>query len=196
MPRSKEQNAVLRDERKQKILSEALRLFAIRGFDNVTIDDITKACECSHGLFYHYFRNRNDVLKAVLKWRDETYPEYVMPIHEALALEGIRGLKLIADYCIKISKAPIEMLYFSRLTSISRYASKQAPKKLFNEDVFASICTLINQAMQREEIRKGKVEEIALLFFDFVSGATYRRLYERDNIDVSLSSETIMRIFR
>ena len=42
MPRSEEQNKALRDYRRGKILDRALKLFAIKGIDEVTVDDIMK----------------------------------------------------------------------------------------------------------------------------------------------------------
>jgi AcrR family transcriptional regulator len=43
MPRSEAQNEVIRDKRRKKILDKSLFLFAIQGFDDITVDDITIA---------------------------------------------------------------------------------------------------------------------------------------------------------
>ena len=40
MPRTPQQNALIRDKRRTKILLKTLKLFAINGFDEVTIDAI------------------------------------------------------------------------------------------------------------------------------------------------------------
>ena len=34
-----------------------------KGYDNATVDDIVKKAKCSHGLFYHYFKNKKEIFK-------------------------------------------------------------------------------------------------------------------------------------
>ena len=51
MPRTPEQNRIVKDKRKAKITDKALKLFAEVGYNNISVDQITKAVRCSHGLF-------------------------------------------------------------------------------------------------------------------------------------------------
>ena len=123
MPRSEEQNKALRDYRRGKILDRALTLFAIKGFDDVTVDDITLSTNCAHGLFYHYFRSKEDVFNALVKIKEEKYKDYLIPQDAASAAGGIKGLKMLADYCEKIISGPDEVAYFCRISTI-RHADK------------------------------------------------------------------------
>ena len=54
------------DARRDELLLTALRLFAEHGVDGTTIEDISKAMGTAHGLVYHYFASKNDLLLAVL----------------------------------------------------------------------------------------------------------------------------------
>jgi AcrR family transcriptional regulator len=45
----------------------ALRVFAERGFEGTTIADIAAATGTAHGLVYHYFASKNELLLAVLE---------------------------------------------------------------------------------------------------------------------------------
>jgi AcrR family transcriptional regulator len=45
----------------------ALRLFAERGFRGTTIADIAAATGTAHGLVYHYFRSKDELLAAILE---------------------------------------------------------------------------------------------------------------------------------
>jgi len=66
MPKTQEQNEIIKNKRRSDIVQTGLKLFAVKGYDNVTINDITLATGCSHGLFYHYFLSKADLLKVII----------------------------------------------------------------------------------------------------------------------------------
>lgn len=53
-------------ERRVLILEEALRLFASRHFSVVTVRDIALVCDINVGLLYHYFENKDDLVRRAL----------------------------------------------------------------------------------------------------------------------------------
>ncbi|WP_324254047.1 TetR/AcrR family transcriptional regulator [Paenibacillus sp. 1001270B_150601_E10] len=57
---------MLRESRKQdlkeKIFLESIRLFAVKGMDHVSVSEITKACGVAKGTFYNYFPTKESVL--------------------------------------------------------------------------------------------------------------------------------------
>ena len=62
MPRTSFQNRAIKEQRSQEILDSALLLFSTKGFDKVSIDMIADDCHISHGLFYHYFASKDEIL--------------------------------------------------------------------------------------------------------------------------------------
>ena len=54
------------DQRRSELIDAALRLFAERGFQATTIADIATATGTAHGLVYHYFGSKDELLAAVL----------------------------------------------------------------------------------------------------------------------------------
>ena len=54
------------DWRREQLLEVALRLFAQRGFDATTIADIASEAGIAHGLVYHYFASKDELLSAIL----------------------------------------------------------------------------------------------------------------------------------
>ncbi|BCH34439.1 TetR family transcriptional regulator [Mesorhizobium sp. L-8-10] len=98
-------------ENKRTILEAAGRLFRERGFDAVTVTDVMKAAGLTHGGFYGYFKNKDDLIARTLaELQGETEPpsvdlatlaeQYLSPEHRdnfacgcpvaALASETIR----------------------------------------------------------------------------------------------------------
>jgi AcrR family transcriptional regulator len=55
------------DRRREQLLATGLRLFAERGFRATTIADIAEATGTAHGLVYHYFSSKDDLLTAILE---------------------------------------------------------------------------------------------------------------------------------
>lgn len=55
------------DRRRTELLDAALRLFAEQGFHATTIADIAAATGTAHGLVYHYFRSKDELLSEILE---------------------------------------------------------------------------------------------------------------------------------
>jgi len=55
------------EERQVQIVEAAAKLFAEKGFDGTSIDDIAEACGVAAGLIYHYFDSKADILKALIE---------------------------------------------------------------------------------------------------------------------------------
>ena len=51
---------------KEKLMIEALELFAARGFDAVGIQDIVKNCNVTKPTLYHHFKNKLGLLESIL----------------------------------------------------------------------------------------------------------------------------------
>ena len=54
------------DRRRSELVDAALRLFAEQGYRGTTIADIAAATGTAHGLVYHYFRSKEELLAAIL----------------------------------------------------------------------------------------------------------------------------------
>lgn len=71
MPRTKEQNQKILDARKQDIINCAISLLAYNNYNEVSIDEIASKLKMSHGLFYHYFKNKIDLISTILVYAEK-----------------------------------------------------------------------------------------------------------------------------
>jgi AcrR family transcriptional regulator len=65
-PKTKDQFEQIREESREKILNAALKLFGTKGYDHSTIADVMKLAGVSKGLLYHYFANKEDLVKQLV----------------------------------------------------------------------------------------------------------------------------------
>jgi TetR/AcrR family transcriptional regulator, fatty acid metabolism regulator protein len=59
-----ERNTAVEDKRRQ-LLDAAVRVFARKGYHASRVGDIAEEAGVAHGLLYHYFKSKDDVLEAV-----------------------------------------------------------------------------------------------------------------------------------
>lgn len=55
------------EDRREQIVEAALRVFAQKGFDKATNKDIAQEAGITAGLIYHYFKSKEELLKAALE---------------------------------------------------------------------------------------------------------------------------------
>ena len=176
MPRSEAQNEVIRDKRRKKILDKSLFLFAIQGFDDITVDDITNESNCSHGLFYHYFDGKEDIYSAI--WEiGNRLPNYRAPLEEAKKAGGMTGLHMISRHAASLVDAPREAVALTRCLAIEGFATSTAKLPIPKFDVYEMIVQLVKEAQKSGDVDNKKDPRfIATIFLDAVSGLTYRIL--------------------
>lgn len=89
-PRTKQQFEYIRKTRRDKILSVALELFSQNGYDGTSVSKIAEKANISKGLMYNYFKNKEELLEAVV-------------------MEGFNKIAEI-DYGMKEGEKPLEKL--------------------------------------------------------------------------------------
>jgi AcrR family transcriptional regulator len=85
-----------------KLFRCALLLFAQRGFQNVTVEDITEAADVGKGTFFNYFKSKDHVLSVMAEIQ-------LGKVREAMeaAKAGKRPVRAIVhDLFLKISEEP------------------------------------------------------------------------------------------
>ncbi|ANE48358.1 hypothetical protein SY83_21070 [Paenibacillus swuensis] len=81
----KEQTEQIREERKDQILRAALQVFAEYGIEGTKMSMIAKAAGLSHGLIYHYFESKEEVLTECFLWATDGAEQMIEEIHSSSA---------------------------------------------------------------------------------------------------------------
>jgi AcrR family transcriptional regulator len=99
MPRTTEQNKLLREQTSKKILEAALEQFAKKGFHGTSMNDIAKAAGVSKGLAYNYFQSKKHLLEALLNLFNEMSAEFEQVIENSN--DPYEKIKLLINYSFK-----------------------------------------------------------------------------------------------
>ena len=116
-----DRNKQRRGEVTQKhILDTALKLFAQKGYDRVTVDEICKKSGTSKGSFYQHFSAKSDIFFMKFLEADDYYAKVMeslpgdLDVYEKISVFFEKALRFLND---KMGKDLMKVMYSSALTS-------------------------------------------------------------------------------
>lgn len=144
-PRTDLQNLEIREQKKELILSTALKLFSQNGYLGTSMQSISKEAGVSKGNLYNYFESKEVLLEGVLGEGFMQFNDLLSSNHKVLETESDFELAIRSNFEIIKSNTTYWKVYFSLLTqpqSQSLFQKIFAPfleeyMKLF-EDYFKS----------------------------------------------------------
>ncbi len=86
--------SIAQEEKRRRILDAAVRVFARDGFHTSRVGDIAEEAGVAHGLLYHYFSSKDEVLLTVFSenWSDLLVRFEAVEASDEPADEKLRGL--------------------------------------------------------------------------------------------------------
>jgi AcrR family transcriptional regulator len=72
MLRTLTERSIAQEDKRRLILDAAVRVFAQKGYHTSRVGDIAEEAGVAHGLLYHYFRSKEELLETIFRetWRD------------------------------------------------------------------------------------------------------------------------------
>lgn len=104
---------------KEQIFNTSIQLFAKKGYDNVSINEICKEVGVSVGAFYHHFNGKEDIIVESYKEFDKTIEDFAGEIpNNVKAVDKLLELiKYQIEYAEKRGLDIIRQIYKSQLYS-------------------------------------------------------------------------------
>ncbi len=193
MPRTFEQNKIIKIQRKKEVCASAIRLFAAKGFENVSVDEITRSAGCSHGLFYRYYRNQSDVFLSIERdIMNRENGKYLIRFKDFAKEGGIAGLNDFLKTFSTIAQGEEDVLYYYATLARNDFELSSVPSAYYGPEDRIIFQELIKEAMDAGTIRKGDPLEVANLCYDIISGGLMRKVHAKGN---PVSLETLKRVF-
>lgn len=157
-------------ETREKIFDTAFKLITAKGFDNVTVEEIAKESGVAKGLFYHYFKSKDDIVIETYMLIDKSYSEfYSEHAPQCTTIEKILLTVIFqARYATKLGIDFVRQIYKSQLYAGTEFF-------ISNERPFYSILRDAVRAGQSEGIirRDVSAEQLANIVLSCGRGILY-----------------------
>jgi AcrR family transcriptional regulator len=142
----------------RKLLEAGMIEFEERGFNGVRVDDVVKRAGISHGTFYLYFANKEDLFKALL--RDTLHDMGIVAGDFPVVTSDGTGLRLLREWVRKFSAS-----YALHGTVLRTLSSANAPGEVFADalQLFFGITEAMTTGMTAAAIAAGHHQENAEL---------------------------------
>lgn len=176
MPRSEEQNKILRDERREEILAHAMHVFAKNGYSATKINDVAKEASLSPGLIYHYFESKEDMFTAVISQSIEITKRITKKI-ESLSDEPCEKLKLLTQNFLEYDEKSESAFKLFLLPQIR--LSEAVPKsacQLFrnNFSIVSFVASLIKEGQIKGQFSTEKdAATLAIAYWSLMQGLMF-----------------------
>lgn len=113
-------------DRRELILSVALRLFSERGYFNTSVHDIQKQANVSIGSIYHYFRNKEAIAKALFNHIENGMTEVVSSIMINFKTSHDR-CKAVMEYLLQATEENRDAMHFMLYAKHKEFMPEEKP---------------------------------------------------------------------
>ena len=157
-----------RTNAKEPLVEAARNLFSIKGYDGTSVDEIAEAVGVKGPTIYKYFRNKEDLLKAVIDCAEDEYMrgmEVARDIPDRIHTgEDFKGY-VLASLNFTLNNETAKKM--RRLTTIEQFRNEALSKQTtrhqltYLKDLYTSI---FQKMMDRSEMIDGDASIYALQF--------------------------------
>lgn len=184
MPRLASQNKEIKEERRQSIINASLIAFALYGKDNVTVEIVSKTAKCSHGLFYHYFKDVDTLYESIIASKK---------------LNEIKEKILHTDRVYSFQK--LEDITTNILAMLS-YDKNMIPAVAVllddtsKDSLFYRLCYLVENGQKEGDVTGGNASDIVTTFTYIFKGYCFSYLTHKRNKPLLPDRDIVLELFR
>lgn len=176
-PLNEDQLEQKRMERKAQIMKAAIKVFADNGVKLTKISMIAKEAGVSHGLVYHYFTSKDEVLYGSLEWAMER--NRVAQVFHELNESQLSPLEKIKHFTIfGFTQGELETSsdIFRVVQHLTKSNENDMPDNIYDlveksgQFYIESLFPLFAEGQKSGEIIQGDTEELLEIYLTVISG--------------------------
>lgn len=153
-----------RGAKREHILEAAIRVFARRGYHGARVSDIAAEAEIAYGLVYHYFKNKEEILRTIFEERWNAFLHVVEQVAEGpgTATDKLHALAGLVLYAYRRRPDWVKVLVFEIQRS-SRFSEPEQIRAVGR--LFQSVERVVRSGQEAGELRSDIDAQVACLAF-------------------------------
>ena len=178
-----------KEEKKNNIIKNSLKLFAKNGFYNTTIPDIAKSMKMSVGNMYNYFKSKEELAKYAIKYSTKVLAIELQKINQMDISSKEKIFIFTKVYMENVKNSPEIIEYFLRVYLANREVFAEGCEGFLCVGEFVTeVMILLDEGAQNKEFRQQEFFPAfsiimgALGGFAFLSG---EKVLEKDILEYS-----------
>ncbi len=181
-------------ETKNKLYNTALMLFTKKGFDKVTVDDITRYAGVSKGTFYNHFSTKEQVLVEQFNKIDNHYEQALRRSNpgETASQRLLHFSDAMCEYCGEVWGLNMLKVVYTNQISLGKH-----PDILLRRDrlFYSLLADIIKQGRENGEFRTDmSAEDQLYLFARSARSALYEWCLHDAAFDLKESARLIFKL--
>ncbi len=142
-----------KEEAKRRIVSVALDVFAEKGYDQTTMEDIGDRLGVSKGALYLYFNSKEELFRAITAQAQHQLREVINDSMAEGARDLLTGASVFLDKALSPQYRPNLYLTFEFLSEASRNEELRRILKEDHDDDIATVSTVLEEQRAQGIIR-------------------------------------------
>ncbi len=183
------------DDKRQRILDAAVRVFAKKGYHGAKVAEIAKRAGIADGTVYLYFRNKEDILASLF---DEVMERHIAQAR--VELKGAKGaaakLRLVAQHHLKLfsGNRDLAVVFQVELRQSTKFLERFTASWL--QDYFGVLQDVIAQGQREGSIRADLPKKLATkALFGILDEMVTSWTLGRKDYDVGNLAEPVVDLF-
>lgn len=144
-----------KEEKKNSIIENSLKLFSKKGFYNTTIPDIANAMKMSVGNMYNYFKSKEELAKYAIKYSTNVLAKELKIINQMDISSKEKIFIFTRKYLENVKKSPEVIEYFLRVYLSNREVFQEGCEGfLCVSEYVTEVMILLDEGAAKNEFRQ------------------------------------------
>lgn len=183
---------IVTEFRTAEILEAARKVFAVKGVHGATVDEIADAAGVAKGTVYLYYRSKQDLYLAALKFGIAQMSSIIVEeIRKASTVEEKLKALIAAKLAYFDDNRDFFKIYYSELGRIPMHPGAiDSEFKALSVEQARLVESILREGARKKDIRSLRYEQVAFAISDMIRGVVTQRVLgwskTRRNQDVEL----------
>ena len=177
------------------ILAVAARLFAERGYSNVSIRDVCKEAKTSAPMIYYYFKDKKGLFRAAVNDK-LSLRQFISRLREMSSTKDIPKAvdSFVKIYLTAFPEAAFDPgLYLRETAKLDNRSAEVVSRQL--DEVQTIATSLVQKGMKSGDFRDVRAEDAADCLIGMLNHVLFQRIHFSKSLDIEKKGDVIASFF-